>query len=85
MSQPLEKIKGPECKTCGCTDSDIIGTYVRWGQTVQKRECNNCGDVVSQVIGQKKESKIMRGPKKPDRFTQLIQALRYVGSEKPPQ
>jgi hypothetical protein len=47
----LEKITGPECKQCGCTDSEIVSSSKRWGQAIQKLRCNNCGAVWTVIVG----------------------------------
>lgn len=40
----LEKIDGPKCLYCGCTDSAALGEVTSaFGQRQQRRQCRNCG------------------------------------------
>lgn len=41
----LSKVDGPACPRCGCRHSSPLLALTRWGQSVQKRGCRNCGKV----------------------------------------
>lgn len=43
----LEKVTGPECPKCGCSDSVVIRSEVRWGKAQDRRRCQNCSSTWS--------------------------------------
>jgi hypothetical protein len=43
MPEPQLQSDPAECPGCGCNDSAVIKTVVRWGQALPRRRCNNCG------------------------------------------
>lgn len=41
----LERVTGPECPTCGCSDSELLTKASWWGQPSERRRCAHCGKV----------------------------------------
>ena len=39
----LEKVNGPECDNCGCTESEVVQRFKRWGKPYLLRQCGACG------------------------------------------
>ena len=39
----LQRCNGPECPECGCTDSQIVETKLRFWSVCQTRVCGHCG------------------------------------------
>jgi uncharacterized Zn finger protein len=56
MSENLPKITGPECPICGCEDSEVVKTTVRWGQPTTRRACANCGQVWTVAIARPQQA-----------------------------
>jgi transcriptional regulator NrdR family protein len=83
MSQPLEKVEGPECPDCGCPDSDVIREGTRWGQTVQRRQCAACGTEFTAMTRKPKPAASKRKQATPEE--QIVEALRRLRSPAPEQ